>query len=161
MEKLTGNNMATEEQFMQVQAYSALSLGLILLFEATYEWIKEYVHFTIVALVFITVLVNWLRLSIKSSNISQRLPKGERARLFWLGCYNDEYLKFVEQKTVYSALLTVVFYLATFWVIDIFGFSTEWVANALVVDHVMPVLGLALIAGAVTSLYYLKVADNE
>lgn len=46
-------------------------------------------------------------------------------------------------------------------VLDILAIQADWVANARVLEHVMPILGLALITGSITTLYYLKVDEDE
>ena len=161
MDKLNPKNMVSEELFMQVQAYSAISLGVVVLLEGGYGLLKEHVDIFILWLAFIFAVVNWIRLTVKSVRISKRLPNGSSSGYFWLGHYTDEYLKFVSQRASSASFLIMTCYLVVFWVMDIFGVQKEWVANARVIDHVMPIIGLALISGSLTTLHYLKADEDE
>lgn len=108
--------MVAEGQLMQVQAYSALSFGIVILLEGEYELLKEHVHFLFLGLGLFFALANWIRLIGKSMRVSAQLPKGERISYFWLGHYTDEYLQFVSQRALSASFLFMTCYLVMFWI---------------------------------------------
>lgn len=161
MEINNQNYIGVEEKLMEVRAYAAISLGIFVGLDTMYALLKGYVNILVFGIVFFGFFINWLRLGAKSRELSKTFPKKGRFGSSWFRSYKDEYMKFIEHKSIEASFITLVVYLFSFWLAVHLSIVPDLAGKALVVDHVKPALSLAIIIGALTKLYYLKVANDE